>query len=58
MGKDQTIDHPFQLSSTAQPGKYQIPIQLALVPAGVKDAARVPRPRNIRLRLGASPTDR
>jgi hypothetical protein len=36
-GKEQTLDHPFQLTSNSEPGKYQIPVQLALVPAGVKD---------------------
>jgi hypothetical protein len=37
MGKEQTIDHPFQLSADGRPGTYRIPVQLALVPAGAKD---------------------
>jgi hypothetical protein len=36
-GSEQTIDHPFRLSSSPQPGTYQIPVQLGLVPAGNKD---------------------
>jgi hypothetical protein len=37
MGEEQTIDHPFRLSADQRPGTYQIPIQLALVPAADKD---------------------
>ena len=37
MGKEQTVDHPFKLSGDRQAGTYQIPVQLALVPAGQKD---------------------
>jgi cysteine-rich repeat protein len=37
MGSEQTIDHPFRLSNNNQPDTYQIPVQLALVPAANKD---------------------
>jgi hypothetical protein len=36
-GEKQSIDHPFQLTATNEPGKYSMPIQLALVPAGSKN---------------------
>jgi hypothetical protein len=36
-GKEQSLDHPFQMAATKQPGTYQIPVQLALVPAGADD---------------------
>jgi hypothetical protein len=36
-GKQQTIDHPFQLTHAKDPGKYTIPVQLGLVPAGAND---------------------
>ena len=37
LGKEQTVDHPFQLSGDRHAGTYQIPVQLALVPAANKD---------------------
>jgi hypothetical protein len=36
-GKQDSKDHPFPLTSTKEPGKYSIPVQLALVPAGPRD---------------------
>ena len=36
-GEEQSVDRPFQLSGTLQPGRFQMPVQLALVPAGAKD---------------------
>jgi cysteine-rich repeat protein len=36
-GDQQTVDHPFRLSSDSRAGTYQIPLQLGLVPAGPRD---------------------
>ena len=37
MSKEKMVDHPFQLTANNEAGKYQIPVQLALVPDGAKD---------------------
>ena len=38
-GKEQVVEYPFQLTATRESGKYSIPVQLGLVPAGAKDAS-------------------